>query len=255
MKLDGRVALIIGGASGLGRASAEACAAEGAHVVVADLNEARAKEVAAEITSGGGSASALRVDAIDEESVRLAVEGTARDHGKLDLLVNSAGGGPPGDYEFESWHFQVDIFLKGPFYACKYALAAMERSGGGVIVNISSIAGVTGSVAPTIDGTGYPAAKHGVIGMTRTLALAYADKNIRVNAVCPGYIDTPMTQEIFGDPESESSQAHIKENLRVPMGRWGEPAEIGKVVAFLASDDASFITGQPIIVDGGVMAR
>jgi NAD(P)-dependent dehydrogenase (short-subunit alcohol dehydrogenase family) len=255
MKLDGRVALIIGGASGLGRASADACAAEGAHVVVADLNDAAAQKAAAQIASDGCSAGSVQVDATDEESVRQAIVSTETRHGRLDILVNSAGGPPPAGYELETWHFFVDIYLKGPYYACKHGIAAMERSGGGAIVNISSIAGVSGSIGPTVAETGYPAAKHGVVGLTRTIALAYAHKNIRANAVCPGYIDTPMTREIFGDPQSATSQAHINENLRVPMRRWGEASEIGKVVAFLVSDDASFITGQPIIVDGGFMAR
>ena len=255
MKLGGKVALIIGAASGIGRASAEACAAEGALVVLADLDETTAKETAAAISSGGGSASSVHVDATDEESVRQAIQNTVSEHGKLDILVNSAGGSPPSGYTLEPWHFMLDVYLKGPYYACKHGVAAMERSGGGAIVNISSIAGVTGSVAQSVDGTGYASAKHGIIGLTRTIALVYANKNIRANAICPGYIDTPMTRRSFGDPDSASSQAHINETLRVPMGRWGAASEIGTVVAFLASDEASFITGQPIIVDGGFMAR
>jgi NAD(P)-dependent dehydrogenase (short-subunit alcohol dehydrogenase family) len=112
---------------------------------------------------------------------------------------------------------------------------------------------VTGSVSRTVDETGYPCAKHGVIGLTRTLALAYAKKKIRVNAICPGYIKTGMTEQLY--QAADGGRALISETLRVPMDRWGEPHEIGKVVAFLASDDASYITGQPIIVDGGFMAR
>jgi NAD(P)-dependent dehydrogenase (short-subunit alcohol dehydrogenase family) len=129
----------------------------------------------------------------------------------------------------------------------------MGRTGGGSIVNIASIAGVTGGISTSVDATGYPCAKHGVIGLTRTIALAYATKNIRANAVCPGYIRTAMTRPLYERPDG--GQSVIDEDLQVPLGRWGEPHEIGRVVAFLASDDASYITGQPIIVDGGVMAR
>ena len=120
-------------------------------------------------------------------------------------------------------------------------------------MNVASIAGVTGSISADVAGTGYGSAKHGVIGLTRTMALAYAKRNIRVNAVCPGYVKTGITEFLYEDPET--SRRIISEDLRVPMDRWGEPREIGSVVAFLASDAASFITGQPIIVDGGIMAR
>jgi NAD(P)-dependent dehydrogenase (short-subunit alcohol dehydrogenase family) len=249
MKLRDRVALVIGGASGLGRASAEACAEEGAKIVIADLNEASGEEAAAKIVDRGGDAIFVRTDATVEDQVKAAVEATVDAFGKLDILVNSAGDPAAA----MSWHSSIDLYLKGPYYACRHSLPEMERAGGGAIVNIASISGVTGGVSPDVDSTGYPCGKHGVIGLTRTLALAYAKKRIRVNAVCPGYIRTAMTKPMYG--AADGGKALISEKLRVPLDRWGEPHEIGRVVAFLASEDASFITGQPIIVDGGFMAR
>jgi NAD(P)-dependent dehydrogenase (short-subunit alcohol dehydrogenase family) len=241
--------LIVGGASGLGRASAEACAEDGAKIVIADLNEAGGAEVAAAIAGSGGEAVFVKTNATVEDEVKAAVAAAVGTFGKLDILVNSAG-----DASAEmSWHASIDLYLKGPYYACRHGLPEMERAGGGAVINISSISGVTGGVSPNVDATGYPCSKHGVIGLTRTLALAYAKRNIRVNAVCPGYIKTAMTKPMYG--AEDGGRAIISEKLRVPLDRWGEPHEIGRVVAFLASDDASFITGQPIIVDGGFMAR
>jgi NAD(P)-dependent dehydrogenase (short-subunit alcohol dehydrogenase family) len=251
MKLEKRVALVFGGASGLGRASAEACAEEGASVVVADLNEDGTADVVSGIQAHGGTATGITTDITDESAVRRTVQSTVRELGKIDILVTSAGG--PTGSDASAWHAAIDLYLKGPFYACKYAVDEMERTGGGVIVNIASLAGVTGGISSSVDATGYPCAKHGVIGLTRTIALAYAAKNIRANAVCPGYIRTAMTKHLYETPDG--GQNLITEKLRVPMGRWGEAHEIGRVVAFLASDDASYITGQPIIVDGGFMAR
>ena len=251
MKLQGRSALVIGAASGLGRASAQACGAEGAKVMVADVNEAGGAETVELIRKAGGEAQFVRCDVTDEAAVKAAVDATVKAFGKLDILVNSAGyldaDGP------REWHHTIDLYLKGPYYACRHALPEIEKAGGGSIVNIASISGVTGGVSRNIEETGYPCSKHGVVGLTRTLALAYAKKNIRVNAVCPGYIKTAGTKDLYGAPDG--GKALISEGLRVPMDRWGEPHEIGKVVAFLASEDASFITGQPIIVDGGFMAR
>lgn len=252
MKLENRVTLVFGGASGLGRASAEACSEEGASVMVADLNEEGIADVVSGILAHGGSATGITTDITDESAVRRTVQSTVRELGKIDILVTSAGGTTGSDAS-GAWHAAIDLYLKGPFYACKYAVDEMERAGGGVIVNISSLAGVTGGISSSVDATGYPCAKHGVIGLTRTIALAYADKNIRANAVCPGYIRTGMTKHLYETPDG--GQSLITEKLRVPMGRWGEAHEIGKVVAFLASDDAAYITGQPIIVDGGFMAR
>jgi NAD(P)-dependent dehydrogenase (short-subunit alcohol dehydrogenase family) len=252
VKLEGRVALVIGGASGIGRACADAFAEEGAKVMVADVNQQGAEETVSRIHALGGSASFVRTDITNEESVKAAVQATVQEFGKLDIMVPSAGGGTPDDPS-AAWHHAIDMFLKGPYYACKYALDEMERNGGGAIVTISSLAGVTGGISQTVDQSGYPCAKHGVIGLTRTLALAYAKKNIRVNAIVPGYIKTGLTRSLYEAPDG--GRALISETLRVPMDRWGEASEIGKVAAFLASDDASYITGQPIVVDGGFMAR
>ena len=250
MKLQDRAALVIGGASGLGRASAEACAEEGAKVMVADVDDARGDDVVSGIRSRGGTASFVHTDITDEDAVAEAVHATVRELGSLDILITSAGADATN---YPDWHAAVDLYLKGPYYACKHAVKEMERNGGGVVINVASIAAVSGGISQSVEQTGYPCAKHGVLGLTRTMALAYAKKNIRVNAICPGYIKTELTRSLY--ETDDGGQAMISEHLRVPMDRWGEAHEIGKVAAFLASDDASYVTGQPIIVDGGFMAR
>ena len=253
VRLDGKVVLVVGGSSGIGRASAEICAEAGAEVMLADIDEVQGRQVADAINLQGGTAAFTRVDATDEQSVAEAIGATVEKFSRLQVLVNTAGAGDLGSAPGEAWHDFIDLFLKGPYYACLHAVDEIERAGGGSIVNVASIAGVTGSVSADVAGTGYGSAKHGVIGLTRTMALAYAKRKIRVNAVCPGYVKTGITEFLYEDPET--SRRIISEDLRVPMDRWGEPREIGAVVAFLASDAASFITGQPIIVDGGLMAR
>jgi NAD(P)-dependent dehydrogenase (short-subunit alcohol dehydrogenase family) len=251
VKLAGKVALVFGGSSGLGRASAAACAEEGAAVVVADVDAEGGTQVAEHIGAGGGKATFVRTDITDEAAVAAAVQASVDEFGSLDILVTSVGA--PSDGQESPWHFAIDLFLKGPYYACKHAVPHMEGAGGGSIVNIGSIASVTGGISTSVEGTGYPTAKHGLLGLTRTIALAYAAQNIRANVVCPGYIKTAMTRSLYEQPDGGRSL--ITEQLRVPLGRWGEPHEIGRVVAFLASDDAAYITGQPIVVDGGFMAR
>ena len=251
--LDGKVVLIIGASSGIGRASAEMCAEAGAEVMVADIDEIKGNEVADAINDRGGTAAFTRVDATDERSVADSISATVQRFSRLQVLVNTAGTADLGSAPGQAWHDFIDLFLRGPYFACLHAVDEIERAGGGSIVNVASIAGVTGSISADVAGTGYGSAKHGLIGLTRTMALAYAKRNIRVNAVCPGYIKTGITEFLYEDPET--SRRVISEDLRVPMDRWGEPREIGSVVAFLASDAASFITGQPIIVDGGIMAR
>jgi NAD(P)-dependent dehydrogenase (short-subunit alcohol dehydrogenase family) len=255
--LEGKAALVVGAGSGIGRGCAEACAAEGASVMVADIDEAGGNETVAGIRSHGGTGHFISTDITDEKAVQGAVEATVAEFGKLDVLMTSAGG-KTGD-----WHAAIDLYLKGPYYANKHAVDQMERNGGGAIVNIASINGLTGfcPVSPdqrpgdpvmTVEQTGYPCAKHAVIALTRVIAVTYAKKNIRANAICPGYIRTGMTQFMYA--ADDEGLPLINEALRVPLGRWGDPPEIGKVAAFLASDEASFISGQPIIVDGGYMA-
>lgn len=251
MKLQGKVALVIGGSSGLGRASVEACAAEGAIVVIGDINERRSEALLADIRAAGGQGAFIYTDAMNEELVKAAVAYTVETFGSLDILVNSAGA--PTTADDAGWHFQIDMYLKGPYYACRAALPVMEKQGGGSIINIGSLSSVTGSLAKTIEGTGYPAAKHAIMGMTKTLAIANGRHNIRVNTVCPGYIKTELTRPLY--EAEDGGDKLINETLKVPLRRWGEPEEIGKAVAFLASSDASFITGQSLIVDGGFMAR
>jgi len=252
-RLDDRVVLVIGAASGIGLASAQMCAEAGANVMLADLNEEAGRSAADAINQSGGVADFVAVNAVEEPSVVAAIAATIERFGRLQVLVNTAGAGDLGSAPGRAWHDFVDLYLKAPYYACLHAVDEIERAGGGSIVNVASIAGVTGSISSNVEGSGYGTAKHGLIGLTRTMALAYAKRNIRVNAVCPGYVKTGITEFLYADPET--SRRLISDDLRVPMDRWGEPREIAAAVTFLASDAASFITGQPLIVDGGFLAR
>jgi NAD(P)-dependent dehydrogenase (short-subunit alcohol dehydrogenase family) len=253
MKLAGRVALVFGGAAGIGRACVDALAAEGASVVVADVDDAGGEQAVTDITAAGGTAAFAHTTIMEEESVADSVRFAADTFRGLNILVTSVAARPPaGMRGVEAWKFGVDMFQTGTYYASRHALPVIVESGNGSVIHIASIAGIRGSLIGDVDTTAYPTAKHGVIGLTKTLALHYGPHGVRVNAICPGYIATRATQHLR---DADVDGTFVRDKLRVPLERWGRPEEIGKVAAFLASDDASFISGQAIVVDGGMTAR
>ncbi|TAK25825.1 MAG: glucose 1-dehydrogenase [Chloroflexota bacterium] len=252
-RLDGKVAIVTGAGLGIGRGIAAVLAASGARVVIANRDRRPTGDGAAQaIRDGGGDAIAIRCDVSQERDVTELVRGTVAHYGRLDILVNNAAIGvykTIEDLTSEEWDLCLGTNLKGSFLCSKYALPELRRAGGGSIVNIASVHAfrTTASCSP------YAVTKAGQIALVRTMALDYARERIRVNAVCPGWTRSALVQGIFdasGDPvRMERTVAE-----RQPMGRIGEPEDIGKAVAFLCSDDASFITGATLVVDGGLLA-
>lgn len=249
--LAGRVAVITAGGAGIGAATARRFAAEGAAVVIADLSGRRAEGVAAEIASRGGRAEWLKMDAADPEGVQAAVRRALDAYGRLDVMVNNAGHAevaPLDEIPLESWNRVLAVTLTGTFLGMKYCLPVMRRQGGGAIVNTASISGTAGD-----DGlSSYNAAKAGVINLTRSAAIENARYGIRVNCVCPGTIDTRAPLLLGGDRADEIRRAQAE---ATPMARMGEADEIASAILFLASDEASFITGAAIVADGGLTAH
>jgi NAD(P)-dependent dehydrogenase (short-subunit alcohol dehydrogenase family) len=251
--LDGRVALVTGAASGIGRSSALAFANTGARVVVADVLDEQGRETVDLIESAGGEAIFVAADVSRRGEVERLVKAAVETYGRLDCAHNNAGiegTGPPGA-EFhtlpdEAWDQVLNINLKGVWLCMQAEIAQMLAQGGGAIVNTASIAGLVGGF-----GAAYSAAKHGVVGLTKTAALAYATRGIRVNAVCPGVIETPMVARVRQRLPSFDQFAIMGE----PIGRLGRPEEIAEAVVWLSSDAASFLTGVALPVDGGWVAR
>jgi len=247
MKFAGKVVVITGGASGIGAAAAKRFHAEGASVMLADLNDEAGNALAAQL--GDNRASYRRADVSVWEDVESLVSSATAKFGRLDIMFNNAGIGSfaqTPDLPLEEWDRVIKVDLNGVFYGCRAAIPAMRRQGGGAIINTASISGLAGDYSFAA----YNAAKGAVINYTRAAAIDHARENIRINAVCPGPVATPIIAAI-------DSMQGVRPawNECVPMGRFAEPSEIASVVAFLASGDASYMTGAIIAVDGGVTAH
>lgn len=246
--LQEKVAIITGAGSGIGKAAAVLYAREGAKVVVSDIDETHGSQVVDEIITSGGEAIYVGSDAANPEDSRRLVESAVKQYGRLDIAVNNAGIGgplaPTGDYPIEGWQKVIGINLSGVFYGMRYQIPAMLKKGGS-IVNIASILGQAG----TKGSPAYVAAKHGVLGLTKAAALEYADKKIRINAIGPGYIKTPLIMNALDDA---ARQALVGLH---PIGRLGEAEEVAELIVWLASDKASFVTGSYYPIDGGYLAQ
>ena len=251
MRLKGKRVFITGAAGGIGRSTAEKCAAEGARVICADLHANTAEAVAATIRAGGGEAFAVAGDLTQEEACAAMIAQSVRHFGGLDVIFNNAGicrtdDAGPVETTLESWNATLAANLTSVFLCCKAAIPHLLASGNGVIINNASIVALVGSAFPQI---AYTAAKGGVLAMTRELAIMYARQKLRAVAICPGPTATPLVKAFLADEEAWALRRRY-----IPMGRLAEPAEIANLVAFLASDDASFITGSAYTIDGGLTA-
>lgn len=252
MEFGGKVVFVTGAASGIGRATALAFAGQGASVVAADLAEAANRETAELIVQRGGSAIAVRCDVTRGDQVKAALAATIERFGRLDFAVNNAGIEPrqpaaAADYDEDEWDLILDINLRGVFLCMKHEIPLILQQGGGAIVNLSSVAGVVGIRSSAA----YTAAKHGVIGLTRAAALDYADQNLRINAVCPGYIETPMIDRAVGVGEAARSEVHAQQ----PTGRMGRPEEIASAILWMCSAGAGYLVGHALVVDGAMTTQ
>ena len=250
-RLDDKVALITGGASGMGMVAARLFVSEGAKVVLTDVSDEAGEGVAASIRSDGGDATFVHADVSREADARGMVERTVATYGGLTVLYNNAGvmladDGSVDTTDESIWDTTLAINVKGVAHGCKYGIPAMIESGGGSIVNVASFVAWMGAATSQ---TAYTASKGAVLAMTREIAVEYARKGVRCNALCPGPIDTPLLAELLADPDRRQRRF-----VHIPMGRLGRAEELAKAALFLASDESSFMTGASLVVDGGITA-
>ncbi len=248
-EFSGKIALVTGAGSGIGRASALAFARKGAHVVVSDVTRETGEETVRLVRREGGDGSFVAADVGRSDEVEQLIEHVVQTFGRLDYAHNNAGvvrGGLTHEISESDWTRILEINLTGVWRCMKHEIVQMLRQGSGAIVNTASVAGLVGIV----ERSAYSASKHGVVGLTRVAALEYAQSGIRVNAVCPGVIRTGMTAARYADPELRARNAELE-----PIGRWGEPEEVAAAVVWLCSEASSFVTGVAMPVDGGWVAR
>ena len=246
--LNGKVAIVTGASSGIGKATAILLAKEGAKILLSDVNEKSGFDAVEEIKTSGGEAIFMKADSSKPEHNEALVQKAKKQYGALDIAVNNAGIGgplaPTGDYPLDGWQKVIDINLSGVFYGMRYQIPAMMEKGGSII-NVASILGQVG----TKFSPAYVAAKHGVVGLTKTAALEYADKKIRINSIGPAYIKTPMVMNAL-----DEATLNVLVGLH-PIGRMGESEEVAELILWLASSKASFVTGSYYAVDGGYLAQ
>ena len=251
MRLSGKVAIVTGAASGIGRATGLVFAAEGAKICVADISETSGKETVSLIKQKGGEAFFCRTDVSSNSDVATMVNDTVKAYGRINILVNNAAHMDEKDFKTatetaeDQWDRSINISLKGVFLCSRYAIPEMIKVGGGSIINMSSVGGLVGFAAYTA----YCSAKGGVIQLTKSLAIDYGKNNIRVNAICPGPIDTASS------PEAQDEKLHQWQRDMTVLGRTGAPEEVATCALFLASDDSTFVTGSNLVVDGGWTIR
>jgi NAD(P)-dependent dehydrogenase (short-subunit alcohol dehydrogenase family) len=251
MRLKEKVALITGAGSGIGREAALLFAKEGAKVVAVDMNDAAGKETATAIEKDGGRAVFVHADVSRSADVEAMIAAAKKTYGRLNVLFNNAGIFPANDgsvleTDEKTWDLVLSVNLKGVFLGCKYGIPAMLESGGGSIVNTASFVALMGSATPQI---AYTASKGGVLALTREIAVEFARSGIRVNAICPGPVDTPLLQELFSDPARKARRL-----VHIPMGRLAQAKEVAQAALFLASDDSSYVNGTAFTVDGAITA-
>jgi NAD(P)-dependent dehydrogenase (short-subunit alcohol dehydrogenase family) len=251
MRLEGKVALITGGASGMGRVASALFAREGAKVMLTDVTDDAGEAAAAEIRQEGGEAAYVRADVSKEADAKAMVDAAVERFGGLHILYNNAGVMPPEDGSVDAlderiWDLTFAVNVKGVAFGCKYGVPALIASGGGSIVNVASFVAWMGAATSQ---TAYTSSKGAVLAMTREIAVEYARRGVRCNALCPGPVETPLLMKLLSD-EARRQRRFV----HIPMGRLGQAEELAKAALFLASDDSSFMTGASLIVDGGITA-